>query len=341
MNRGVDRRLADRAASASLVTSATPVCSSAASRRLSIDVTAESAPDELQPTATGPVAASAAPGDAEQQVGEAEPEVFGDERVDDRVETAVEVGETGAEDLERDQPANGAVVDDRRWMVGGDEHGDVERQPAGGERHDDAGHHAHHAPTSPCRLGARRRGCRVRGHRRLAGPVGGPDGHLESSGTAVAAQRRRFGASATADRSVLRRLRLRRRRPATGSAATAVEGSSTGDAAYQQEVENADGGQRQRVADAEEGRVEDAAVGARRCVVDEKVDAVRTVLRVVVVLIDAVPRRTVAAADDQLYKTKKTLVSMLHSAIIFIINEMYSTRWTSDIHLIKIENPCS
>jgi len=82
-------------------------------------------------------------------------EVVRQKRVEERVETAVDVGETGARNPHDDDPGgHGQGVLD--------EEGDVERQPADGEHGNDHDHHPRHSSLGQHRLTTSRR----RGHYR-------------------------------------------------------------------------------------------------------------------------------------------------------------------------------
>jgi len=78
-------------------------------------------------------------------------EVFRQKGVDDRVETAIDVGEAGGADLEGDHCH--AVDVDAGVRLG--EEGDVGGQPADGEGDDDGRHHPHDAASSGRRLDGR------------------------------------------------------------------------------------------------------------------------------------------------------------------------------------------
>lgn len=87
-------------------------------------------------------------------------EVVRQERVEERIETAVDVGETGERYLDDDQPGGHrqaeAVLDDE---------GDVQRQPADGEHGHDHDHHPRHSSLGQRRLEPSRlccRSCRTR-----------------------------------------------------------------------------------------------------------------------------------------------------------------------------------
>ena len=91
------------------------------------------------------------------------------EGVEERVETAVDVGETGARDLHHDDPRGHRQVvldeelrDSRGGGRGGevlDEEGDVKGEPADGEDGDDDDDHARDASLGQHRLTPSRRRC--------------------------------------------------------------------------------------------------------------------------------------------------------------------------------------
>ena len=80
----------------------------------------------------------------QHQLSETLTKVFRQKRVDDWVETAVEVGQTSGGDLEHDQLY---VIVSVYADVRLDEEGGVNGQPADTERDDDSRDHTHHSPT--------------------------------------------------------------------------------------------------------------------------------------------------------------------------------------------------
>ena len=106
-------------------------------------------PRPRRPAAAAASGSSAARGTHAQQLAEALAKVLRQERVDDRVQTAVEVREARGGDLERHFLVVVVLVDvDERV----DEEGHVRRQPAQGERDDDSRHHSHHPASGSHRL---------------------------------------------------------------------------------------------------------------------------------------------------------------------------------------------